>query len=386
MNKMEKEEELSHFIYEVLSPEENSEYGRLYLELFDKYVLRLGMTADELDSAKVEKKYWAGVPESKRKMDLTIITNRRFMPIKVNTEDGRELQCRNYLQEANSYTKKHKLKESPLTVYITPSGYYPESRKTLDLNRNYRANLESISLRSEIFQWIKSCFEQTPENFSCIQKLERLQTKILELIGKTEPQLEEIMYKFFTALDKRFDESFCKEYHLKRGSNLREEVGDYESYQREIKKFYGTGFSVPGIGLLCTNAAGKVINLASKKELWFRVECYNDGENWNDIPKTLCVGFIIFDYTQNDCLYEKSHIQKFLSEKNILPEEFIETYAPKFAGVVGRTELHDAYGNTIDFHDVDKTLTQFRTQEDIDGAVEHIMTEIKNLLERFVYG
>ena len=51
------ERELTHLMYELLSPEENPERGRLYLELFDKHVLRLNMTAEELDSAEVYGEY-----------------------------------------------------------------------------------------------------------------------------------------------------------------------------------------------------------------------------------------------------------------------------------------------------------------------------------------
>ena len=47
------ERELTGLMYELLSPEENPERGRLYLELFDKHVLRLNMAAAELDSARV---------------------------------------------------------------------------------------------------------------------------------------------------------------------------------------------------------------------------------------------------------------------------------------------------------------------------------------------
>ena len=78
-----------------------------------------------------------------------------------------------------------------------------------------------------------------------------------------------------------------------------------------------------------------------------------------------------------------------LDGKNILPQEFIKEYwqkGQKLAGCIGLRELHDAHGNTIDFHNVEETLAQFRTQEDIDRAVENIMTEIEAILRRFVYG
>lgn len=69
-----------------------------------------------------------------------------------------------------------------------------------------------------------------------------------------------------------------------------------------------------------------------------------------------------------------------------MPQKIVAEYDKKFNGLVGRTELHDARGNFIYFTDVDRTLRQFRTQEDIARAVEHIMIEIKKLLRRFIYG
>ena len=51
------ETELTNLMYELLSPEENPECGRLYLELFDKHVLRLEMSAAELNSARVYGQY-----------------------------------------------------------------------------------------------------------------------------------------------------------------------------------------------------------------------------------------------------------------------------------------------------------------------------------------
>ena len=66
-----------------------------------------------------------------------------------------------------------------------------------------------------------------------------------------------------------------------------------------------------------------------------------------------------------------------------MPQEFIKAYRQKFAGMIGRIDLHDAHGNTIDFKNVDATLAQFKTQEDFDGAVDNIIAEIKNLLRRF---
>lgn len=116
----------------------------------------------------------------------------------------------------------------------------------------------------------------------------------------------------------------------------------------------------------------------------FGVECYNGGENDFRRTRTLFADFAIYDNDINNCVCKKADIKRLLDGKNILPQEFIKNYRQKFAGYIGLTDLPQ--DNPIDFKNVAKTLTQFRTQEDIDAAVDNIMTEIKTLLRRFVYG
>ncbi|MBQ6757551.1 MAG: hypothetical protein IJP42_00485, partial [Selenomonadaceae bacterium] len=222
----------------------------------------------------------------------------------------------------------------------------------------------------------------------CRNILSRLLTFVREVTQKTKSQLqvEEIMRNFFTALEKRFDENFCRKYRLEFYA------GDEQPYHREILKFFFKGHSAPGINFLCTDTSGKVIKFESDKELLFGIESYNGGENDFKRKRTLIADFAIYDNSINNCVCERTDVKRLLDGKNILPQDFIEEYwqkgkkGKKLAGCIGLTELHDAHGNTIDFYDVDKTLRQFRTQEDIARAVDNIMTEIEKLLRRFIYG
>ena len=195
--------------------------------------------------------------------------------------------------------------------------------------------------------------------------------------------MENLMYKFFTALDTRFDENFCKRYRLKRRM-----IQPFEdsNWQRELLKFFFKGHCAPYINFHCTDSTGNIIKFGADKELLFGAECYNGGEN--DFKQTRIFGadFAIYDKSIGNFICEKEDIKRLFDGKNILPQDFIKTYRKKFAGCIGRIDLHDAHGNTIDFHDVDRTLTQFRTQADIDRAVDNIMTEIEALLRRFIYG
>ena len=390
------ETELTNLMYELLSPEENPECGRLYLELFDKHVLRLNMTAAELDSAKVYEQYPTRFIGRTRYIDLVIITSRRFIPIEVKIEAGdQDTQCYDYWREAEKYHKNHSFSEPPVLYYLSPEGYFPsiESAKDFgyigDLNLIRLDKIDNVAFRSEFLHWLEACREQTPKSFSCTRRVEQLYDEIKEIIFRlcrTEPYLENLMYKFFTALDTRFDENFCKRYRLKRGSNRRGEIGDYHTYRRYIDRFFGKEFAEAAIVLLCTDSDGNIIKLAKDKYLCFYLGGYNGIANDLVCPTTFSASFLIFDHSKSECVYKPADIKRLLGGKNILPEEFVKNYSKELSGMIGWTELHDAHDNTIDFYDVDKTLTQFRTQEDIDRAVDNVKIEIEKLLERFVRG
>ena len=394
------ERELTGLMYELLSPEKNPERGRLYLELFDKHVLRLGMSAEELDGAKVYGEYPTQLIGRTRYIDLAIITPKRFIPIEVKIKGNRDVvdrlaQCYDYWREAAEYHKQHALSEPPVLYYLTPEGYSPstESAKDFsyvgDLNLIRLDKIDNVAFRSELIHWLDACRKQTPENFSCRRKLNLLYDEIIKIVNRlcrTEPQLESLMFKFFSALDARLTENFCKEYRLKRGSKRRGEVGDYHTYRRYINRFFGKEFAEAAIALLCTDSTGNIIKLARDKCLCFYLGGYNGVANDLDCSTTFSASFLIFDYSQSECLYEPADIKRLLGGKNILPEEFIKFHRRELSGMIGYTELHDAHGDTIDFINIAKTLTQFGTQTDIDCAVDNIMTEIENLLRRFVYG
>ncbi len=388
------ERELTSLMYELLSPRENPERGRLYLELFDKHVLRLEMSAAELDSAKVYGEYPTQFIGRTRYIDLVIITNKRFIPIEVKKGDDyseQDNQCRDYWLEAAEYHKQHALNESPVLYYLTPQGDSP-SRESAgdfgfpDMSNSIRSDkIDAVAFCSEVFYWIVDCASNPPRNISQKNNLERLYNEIDKMIERTNSQrhVEEIMREFFITLDNRFDESFCKKYRLKRGGNKRMEIGDCYTYKRYINRFFGRAFSWPSICLYFTDAAGNVIKFDDDKELWFRVGCYNGkcdpvgGES-----TAFCAGFMIFSNKIKEGLY-KPEIKRLLDGKNILPQEIVDKYEKKFNGLVGRTDLHDERGNLIYFTDVDRILRDFN----LEAVAYKFMTEIEEkLLRRFVYG
>ncbi len=395
------ERELTGRMYELLSPEVNRERGRLYLELFDKHVLRLNMSPDELDSAKVHGQYKTELLAKKRnvkprKMDLAIITSKRFIPVEVKIEAGSgKSQCDDYLSEAQLYTDEYSLSEPPILYYLTLNGYFPERASATNTGYGDSGDLAihqdkiiKITFRTELLPWLEDCAAHAPENSYCKDNLSRLLSFVRKITQRTKEQLqvEEIMREFFIALEKRFDENFCRKYRLQFNA------GYEQPYHYEILKFFFKGHSAPNIGFLCKDSADNVIKFGDDKELWFFVESYNGGENDFRRARTLIAAFAIYDNSINNCVCERTDVKRLLDGKNILPQDFIEEYwqkgkkGKKLAGCIGLTELHDAHGNCIDFYDVDRTLRQFRTQEDIARAVEHIMIEIKKLLRRFIYG
>ena len=387
------ETDFRNLVYDLLAPERNPKCWRFYLELFDKHVLRLEMTEDELDNAKFYKERHTRLIPSSRPIDLVIITSKRFIPIEFKMENGsdRDGQCYDYWQEAKSQMSIKRSAESPVLYYLSPQGYFPDINSAKNLGYDdypfFRSDkIDDVSFRSELLHWVEDCLKQTPKNFPCRKKLEQLQVEINSIIGARELQTEKLMLKFFTTLDKYFDEKFCKKYHLKRGSNRRAEVGDAYDYKRFIDRFFGKAFSWPSICLQCTDATGIIVKFEDDKELLFRVGCYNDRFSYLDESRAFCAGFMIFSHKIKQGLYKDEDIKPLLGGRNILPQGMIEEYDEKFNGLVGRTDLHDERDNLIYFTDVDKTLSQFRTQEDIDASVKNIMTEIEALLRRFVYG
>lgn len=403
------ERELTGLMYKLLSPKENPERWRLYLEFFDKHVLRLNMSANELDSAKVYGEYETEFVKLKdsRYIDLVIITNKRFIPIEVKIKGKEDAvdqpkQCYDYWSEAQRYTEEYSLSEPPVLYYLTPDGESPsrESAGSFGFEGNTKFirsdKIDAVAFCSEGFYWIDDCKNNPPTKDRDSKKnLRSVSEEIKGMIDKnrtySQSLTEKIMRKFFIALDNRFDESFCKKYRLKRGGNRRVEIGDCYTYKRFIYRFFGRAFSWPSICLYCTDAAGNVIKFDDDKELWFRMGCYNGkcdpvgGES-----TAFCAGFMIFSNKIKEGLY-KPEIKRLLDGKNILPQKIVDEYDKIFNGLIGRTDLHDEHGNLIYFTDVDKTLDCFMNQEEIDqkaivSAVEHIMTEIENLLRRVVYG
>ena len=218
------ETELTNLMYELLSPEKNSERGRLYLELFDKHVLRLNMSAAELDSARVYGEYPTEFVKRKAslRIDLVIITSRRFIPIEVKKGDDyseQDNQCRDYWREAAEYHKRHALTEPPVLYYLTPQGDSPSRYSADDFGFQDRSTkfirsdkIDAVAFCSEGFYWIADCENNPPKNISQKNNLERLYNEIDKMIKSTDSQrqVEGIMWKFFTALDNCFDETFCK--------------------------------------------------------------------------------------------------------------------------------------------------------------------------------
>ena len=384
------ETELTNLMYELLSPEKNSERGRLYLELFDKHVLRLNMSAAELDSARVYGEYPTEFVKRKAslRIDLVIITSRRFIPIEVKKGDDyseQDNQCRDYWREAAEYHKRHALTEPPVLYYLTPQGDSPSRYSADDFGFQDRSTkfirsdkIDAVAFCSEGFYWIADCENNPPKNISQKNNLERLYNEIDKMIKSTDSQrqVEGIMWKFFTALDNCFDETFCKKYHLKRGGNERMEIGDCYTYKRYIDRFFGRAFSWPSICFYCTDTAGDVIKFDDDKELWFRVGCYNGECSYIGESTAFCAGFMIFSNEIKEGLYKEKEVKTLLDGRNILPQEMVDVYKESFNGLIGRTELHDAQGNLIYFTNVVES----------EVLAEHVMKQIEKLLERFVYG
>lgn len=199
------ESELCYSMYELLSPKKNPECGRLYLELFDKHVLRLNMTTEELDSARVfvddrkadrkapeEDHYHMQFIENKlKRIDLLIITNKRFIPIEVKIEaDDQPNQCRDYWREAEKYHETYSLSEPPVLYYLTPQGDSPSRYSADDFGFQDRSTkfirsdkIDAVAFCSEGFSWIDDCENNPPKDVKSIDAKNNLEHVSNEIRG-----------------------------------------------------------------------------------------------------------------------------------------------------------------------------------------------------------
>lgn len=138
-------------LHEILSPEGTHFQGNKYLKRFIKDVLKMDMSEEELESAKVFREYRI---DNNRRIDIAISTINHFIPIEVKIYAGEQAnQCFDYAKTA----------KNSKVYYLTRFGDFPSDYSANGLTKQGKGYLEisCISFSEDIINWLESCVSQS---------------------------------------------------------------------------------------------------------------------------------------------------------------------------------------------------------------------------------
>ncbi len=163
INKSHDEITICKVLTEILSPSGSHFKGNIFLKLFLSNVLKLSISDDEFETARVYREYQI---DTNRRIDLVIETKERFIPIEVKIYAGeQENQCSDYYKKA----KNSKL------YYLTRFGDMPSQWSANSLSNE---NIECISFADDILNWLEICLKE-----NAIIKTPPIKEILLQLIG-----------------------------------------------------------------------------------------------------------------------------------------------------------------------------------------------------------
>lgn len=150
-----KEVYICNLLCDLLSPQGTHKLGDLFLRLFNERVLKV-ISEDEFGCIEVIREE---PTEEKRRIDLLIKTNKRFIPIEVKIFAGdQEKQCVAYYEEIERRNKKMNLSEKVVLYYLTPDGHQPSADSIGNLKEGEQ--YKTISFKTDIKEWLEACLEK----------------------------------------------------------------------------------------------------------------------------------------------------------------------------------------------------------------------------------
>ena len=151
-----KEVYICNLLCDLLSPQGTHKSGDLFLRLFNERVLKKVISEDEFGCIEVIREE---PTEEKRRIDLLIKTNKRFIPIEVKIFAGdQEKQCVAYYEEIERRNKKMNLSEKVVLYYLTPDGHQPSAYSIGNLKEGEQ--YKTISFKTDIKKWLKDCLKK----------------------------------------------------------------------------------------------------------------------------------------------------------------------------------------------------------------------------------
>ena len=151
-----KEVYICNLLCDLLSPQGTHKSGDLFLRLFNESVLEKVISEDEFGCIEVIREE---PTEEKRRIDLLIKTNKRFIPIEVKIFAGdQDKQCVAYYEEIERRNKKMNLSEKVVLYYLTPDGHQPSANSIGNLKEGEQ--YKTISFKTDIKKWLGACLEK----------------------------------------------------------------------------------------------------------------------------------------------------------------------------------------------------------------------------------
>ena len=268
-----KEVRICRVLAELLCPKGRHGQGAIYLEIFLRDCLGLSdINREEIEKAQVYCEY--GI-DAKRRIDIVIETQNRFIPIeaKIYAEDEWH-QCYDYCRFAQGKDEKARI------VYLTRDGNPPSSDSFFELKEN---EIVCLSFAHDILGWLKKCLAlpDTIRKAPIREIIIQLESTIKQFTNRLEDRPMEEMVKLLSASAENMQNAEviadslnkCKTdmiYKLlksiEKGVN-REKLPfmDYESNGAQtVKDYYGKR-TWPGISYLFKKVRPNV-------DIWFRVE------------------------------------------------------------------------------------------------------------------
>lgn len=325
------EVKMCRMLAEIIDPKGTHNTGLFFIRSFVKKVLYLDIAEDELASARVYVEYHTGAD---RRIDIAIVTNKRFIPIEVKIyAEDQTRQCKDYYDFALTQKKPVESK----VYYLTLDGHLPQKSGIEGLtsieNDNTVVGYEeivAISFRKEICSWLEECLEEPElaEKITLRTNIEQFLFVLGELSGNMSKKInqeisnliggnseafaaasaiaenvqeakKEMLYKLFSSLELKlaihgFDYDLVDDRYNYRHNN-----------NEAIEKFYNGRKTWPSLTYRCKK-------IDETREIWFRIE----------VDHNLYCGFVVAENSDNPGELVMSHeeIEKYIE----VPHGFYE--------------------------------------------------------------
>lgn len=229
-----KEVPFCRLLQDLLSPRGTHGLGAIFLTSFNKVVLGGLMADSELDNAVVCREERT---EQDRRIDLTIETDKRYIPIEVKIFAGdRTRQCMDYYQEKEKNRKKTRKPEPTVLYYLTPDGHPPSADSMGGLLVG--THIKTISFYTNMIAWIKDCLRKRRVKKSPYVKYTLLQ--FMDVIERWRALLENReIFDFIQGLDPDEQECavmICKSINAARSSREQDFLNLVDTEINKIKE------------------------------------------------------------------------------------------------------------------------------------------------------